>query len=257
MSLVEIDDLTVTYRSGQTALHRLRLTVEPGATLAVVGESGSGKSTLALAVLGLLPPGAEVGGSIRLDGEELVGASPRRIRRLRGRTIGYVPQDPFAAFDPMRPVRDHLVQAWRATGTRPAAHAVAEALTQVGLEPARARQRPHQWSGGMLQRATIAAATVHGPPLTIADEPTSALDTDNRDAVLSLLRRRSHALLLISHDLGLVAGVADHVAVLRAGRLVETGPAGTVLTGPRHPFTRDLAAAAGRCARPSDPAGRR
>lgn len=246
MSLLEVDDLCVTYPGGAAALRQVSFAVEEGECLGVVGESGSGKTSVIRAVLGLLPAGTVTTGSIRLAGEELLDAPPRRRRALRGSELGYVPQDPFAACDPLRPVADHVAQAWRAKGRRPEPGAVATQLTEVGLDVGHAALRPHQWSGGMLQRATIAAATAHRPVLTVADEPTSALDAERREEILELLRRRSRSLLLVSHDLALVARHSQRVLVLYAGRVVETGSAASVIGRPRHPFTAALTAAVPR-----------
>ncbi|MGH8917422.1 MAG: oligopeptide/dipeptide ABC transporter ATP-binding protein, partial [Actinomycetes bacterium] len=182
----------------------------------------------------------------RLAGQQLVGLAPRQHRALRGIMVGLVPQDPFAACDPLRPVRDHLDEAWRAHARRPEPGEVDGLLIDVGLDPARTRARPHQWSGGMLQRATIAAATAHRPALVVADEPTSALDAALREEILEVLHARSRSLLLISHDLTLVAGHAETVAVCYAGRIVEVGSVAEVLTAPRHPYTRALLAAVPR-----------
>lgn len=246
MSLLEVKDLSVVYPGGGRAVREVNLVVEAGECVGLVGESGSGKTSVVLALLGLLSPRTVTTGSVRLAGEELVGCAPGRWRALRGTHLGFVPQDPFAACDPLRPVADHVAEAWRAKGQRLAPGAVAGALAEVGIEADQGRLRPHQWSGGMLQRATIAAATAHHPALTIADEPTSALDAARREEILTVLRRRSSALLLVSHDLGLVARHADRVAVLYGGRVVETGPTAVVANRPRHPFTIALLAAVPR-----------
>ncbi|MEJ3742536.1 ABC transporter ATP-binding protein [Actinomycetes bacterium KLBMP 9797] len=240
-----IEGLNVTYRTGVRAVRELSLSIAAGEALALVGESGCGKSSVVHAVLGLLPRGARVSGSIRVAGHEAVGAPDREMRRLRGLVVGYVPQDPFAAFDPLRRVGHHVAEAWRVHGRRPERGEVARLLGEHGIpDPARRlRQWPHQWSGGMLQRATVAAATAHRPPLIVADEPTSALDTDRAHAVLADLRRSDASLLLVSHDLPLVAKHADRVAVCYAGAVVETGPAASVLGAARHPYTKALLAA--------------
>jgi peptide/nickel transport system ATP-binding protein len=243
-----VRDLDVTYAKGIHAVRGVSLEVQPGKCLAVVGESGSGKSTIALALLGLLPKGALVSGSARVDDRELLVASDRELRKLRGRTVGYVGQDPMRAFDPLRRVGSSVAEAWRAHGQRPPAHAIPRALGALGItDPeARVRLRPHQWSGGMLQRAAIAAADAHEPALIIADEPTSALDADRSDAVLASLRSTGVAILLISHDLALVGRHSDNVAVMYAGRIIEQGPAERVLQRPRHPYTAALLAASPR-----------
>jgi peptide/nickel transport system ATP-binding protein len=249
--LVTIRGLTVTYQVGQAALRDVDLDVGAAECLAVVGESGSGKTTLARVLLGLLPPRAQVRGSARVAGTEVVAAPQAALRRLRGRTIGYVPQDPYQAAHPLHPVGHHVAEAWRAVGQRPPAGSVAARLAALGIPdpPRRIRQHPHQWSGGMLQRATMAAAGVHQPPLTVADEPTSALDDELAAGVLAALRRDARALLLITHDLRRVLPVADRIAVMHAGEVVEVGPTAAVRAAPRHPHTRSLIAAL--------PAGRR
>ena len=243
---LEVEGLTVRYPDGRTALDGLDLTVGPGERWALVGRSGSGKTTLVRAVLGLLPPGTGVSGSVRVGGREVLGATGKTLRELRGLVVGYVPQDPFAACDPLRTVGHHVGQAWAAHRRRPPAGAVVSSLTGVGIARAgqRVAQHPHQWSGGMLQRATLVAATAHTPLLTLADEPTSALDAELADDVLDLVRRTCGALLLISHDLALVARHAESVLVLHEGRAVERGAAATLLREPTAPETRTLVAAA-------------
>ena len=240
-----VEGLTVRYPGGRVALDDVDLTVGAGERWAVVGRSGSGKTTLVRAILGLLPPGTQVSGSVRVGGREVLGASDAQLRALRGLVVGYVPQDPFAACDPLRTVGHHVTQAWAAHRSRPPAGAVPAALEGVGIADAEHRQAqyPHQWSGGMLQRATLVAATAHTPLLTLADEPTSALDAELADDVLDLVRRTCGALLLISHDLALVARHAGSVLVLDEGRAVERGLATALLRAPTAPETRVLVAA--------------
>lgn len=243
-----IGDLSVVYGNGAEAVRGLTLAVGEGECLALVGESGCGKTTVALTILGLLPRRARVSGSVRVRDTQIVGASSRVLRDLRGTEVGYVAQDPYAACDPLRRVGHHVGEAWTAKGMRPPNGEVAARLTSLGIDNAerRAKGRPHQWSGGMLQRATIAAANVHRPTLTVADEPTSALDADRSDGVLATLREASNALLLVSHDLPLVARHADRVAVMYHGRIVETGSTGEVIACARHPYTQALIAASPR-----------
>ncbi|RKS79608.1 oligopeptide/dipeptide ABC transporter ATP-binding protein [Actinomadura pelletieri DSM 43383] len=239
---LRVSELEVRYPGGGHAVRGVDLVVAPGETFALAGESGCGKTTLARAVLGLLPPGTRCSGSIRVGGVEVVGASRRTLRTMRGIDVGYVPQDPVTAFDPLRRVGHHVAQAWRAHRRTPPPGAVAGLVAEMGIPDAatRLRERPHQWSGGMLQRAAIAAAVAHRPGLVVADEPTSALDADLAGSVLATLRAASRSLLLISHDLALIAEHADRVGVLYGGRLVEVGDAAEVLAAPRHPYTAAL-----------------
>jgi len=246
MTALAIRDLTVVYPNGHRALESISLHVHAGERWAVVGRSGSGKTTLVRAVLGLLPAGSTVTGSIEVDGREIVGRPERELRALRGRAVGYVPQDPFAACDPLRSVGHHVEEAWRAHRLPTPTGAVVGGLAEVDIAApeVRARHHPHHWSGGMLQRATIVAATAHEPPLTLADEPTSALDTELADDVLHTVRRRCGALLLISHDLALVARHADQVVVLADGREVDRGRCAELLSTPTVLVTRSLVEAA-------------
>lgn len=246
--VLTITGLTVTYAGDARAVREVDLRLPNGSSLALVGESGCGKSTVAKAVLGLLPAGTRVRGSIVVAGTELVGADARTLRAARGRVVGSVPQNPAAACDPLRRVGHHVEEAWRAHGERPPPGAITRLAHELGIPAAagRLRQRPHQWSGGMLQRATIAAAIAHEPVLVVADEPSSALDADRADAALERLRRAARSLLLISHDLTVVARHADQVAIVYAGRVVEIGATASVLAAPRHPYTRALVAAAPR-----------
>lgn len=245
---LECRSLRVSYAGGSHAVRDVDLVVGPGECVALVGESGSGKTSVVAAVLGLLPRSATVEGSVRLVGTEVIGASETQLRPLRGRLVGYVAQDPHASCDPLQRVLHHVTEAWRVHRLRPGAGEATARLERLGIEDAalRSRLRPHEWNGGMLQRATIAAATVHDPALVVADEPTSALDHDRAHSVLVRLRAESRSLLLVTHDLDLCSGHADRVAVMYAGRIVEEGPATQVLTSPRHPYTRALQAATPR-----------
>ncbi|HEX6967732.1 MAG TPA: ABC transporter ATP-binding protein [Micromonosporaceae bacterium] len=223
--------------------------VAPGEFVGVVGESGSGKSVTARAILGLLPEHAEVRGSIKLGEEEITTAGPRRLRKIRGGEIGLVFQDALAALDPVHTIGDQLVEALRAHRkvTRAQARArAAELLDEVGIpRPVECLDRyPHQLSGGMRQRVVIASALIADPALIVADEPTTALDVTVQRQVLDLLAdvcaRRAAAVLLITHDLGVVAQTCDRVAVFYGGLLVEEAETVTLFEQPRHPYTRAL-----------------
>ncbi|WP_153337580.1 MULTISPECIES: ABC transporter ATP-binding protein [unclassified Nocardioides] len=229
------------------------LAVRPGEVLGLVGESGSGKSLTMRSVLGLLPGGVRVGaGRVGWAGEDLLDASEARLREVRGREVGMVFQDPAQALDPLMRVGDHIVETLRLhdrrLSRREARARAVEALAAVGVpDPERrARQYPHEFSGGMKQRAMIAVALANRPRLVIADEPTTALDVTIQAQVLDLLRAARDdlgtAVVLITHDLGLVAEIADRVAVMYAGRVVETGPVQQLFDDPQHPYTRGLLA---------------
>ncbi|NUQ48157.1 MAG: ABC transporter ATP-binding protein [Phycisphaerae bacterium] len=226
------------------------LAVAAGRVTALVGESGCGKSMTALAVPRLLPAAACcVGGRIHFDGRDLRVMPEEELRRVRGRRIGMVFQEPMAALNPLMTIGRQVAEAIELhAGVRPreAARRAVQKLAEVALsDPQRvARQYPHQLSGGMRQRAMIAVALAGDPDLIIADEPTTALDATIQAQILELLcavtRQRGRALLLITHDFGVVSAVADDVAVMYAGRIVERGPAAQVLARPRHPYTAAL-----------------
>ena len=224
--------------------------VDPGETLAVVGESGCGKSVTALSVLGLLDPPLRVtSGSIRFEGDDLLALPPERLRRVRGRRIAMIFQEPMTALNPVLTIGDQVGEGLRlheGLGRREATARSIELLGEVGIpSPADcAAAYPHQLSGGMRQRAMIAMALSCGPALLIADEPTTALDVTIQAQILELLarlqRERGMSLLLITHDLGVVAEVARRVLVMYAGRVVEVSPVDALLDDPRHPYTRGL-----------------
>lgn len=242
VAALEVDHLRVIYPNGNVALDDVSFSIPEGGRLGLVGRSGSGKSTLIRAILGLLPTGSRVEGSITVGGESILGLDRETARSQRGTLIGYVGQDPYAACDPLRTVRHHVEEAWFAHRRKPPVGAVVDGLTEFGIAEAERRvgQRPHQWSGGMLQRATTLAATVHHPALTLADEPTSALDTQLADSALELLRKTCSSLLLVSHDLALVARHALEIVVLSGGQIVERGEAKGLFASPQHEMTREL-----------------
>ncbi len=221
-----------------------------GEVLGLVGESGSGKSVTGFSILGLIdPPGRIAAGSIVFDGKELVGAAPESLRRLRGKRIAMIFQDPMMTLNPVLSIETQMVETVLAhddTSRAAARQRAIEALGQVGIAAAAERldQYPHQFSGGMRQRVAIAIALLHKPDLIIADEPTTALDVTVQGQILyemqKLVRESGTALVWITHDLAVVAGLADRIAVMYAGRIVEMGDAAAVLDAPRHPYSRGL-----------------
>ena len=246
-ALLAVKGLRVEFPGGPPACTAVDIEVEAGEIVGMVGASGSGKTMTALAVTGLIPPpGRVAAGSIRFDGEELVGAAPARLRRLRGREIGLVFQDASRALDPVHTVDHHLGEAAgdMSRGGRPGR---ATLLERVGLGPELLARYPHQLSGGQRQRVMIAVATARRPRLVIADEATSAVDSITQLQVLAELRRARDdlgcALLVISHDLGVISRLADRVVVVDAGATVEEGSVHDVLTRPRHDATRRMLAA--------------
>ncbi|CCW14667.1 dipeptide ABC transporter ATP-binding protein [Rhodococcus aetherivorans] len=251
MSVLSVENLTVSFRSG-TAVRNVSFAVEAGRTLGIVGESGSGKSVSLLAATGLLGSGAVVQGRALHHGTDLVTATPKQLRALRGRDIGFVFQDPLSNLHPLMPVGRQIgeaITAHRRVDRATLRRRVVELLDEVGI--ARARDRiddyPVHFSGGMRQRVMIAIAIANDPQLVIADEPTTALDATVQSAILGLLQRlrQDHhmALVLVSHDLALVSDVADDVVVMHRGQVVEAGPADRVYTAPAHRYTEALLAA--------------
>ncbi|PYD00262.1 ABC transporter ATP-binding protein [Microbacterium esteraromaticum] len=256
--LLRVRDLRVAFRSGKKnreVLHGVSFDMMAGETLAIVGESGSGKSTTASAIVGLLPgTGHVTEGSITLDGRELTTAKRAELEHIRGRDIGYVPQDPMSNLNPVWSIGFQVKEAVRANGLAQGRQEVrdraVEVLQQAGLADAarRMHQFPHQFSGGMRQRALIGIGLAADPQLLIADEPTSALDVTVQRVILdhlaSLTSERGTSVLLITHDLGLAGDRADRIIVMNQGEIVEAGPSAEILSRPQHPYTQRLVAAA-------------
>ena len=260
MSILTTTDLGVSFSTESGTVDAVRgvsLHVEPGETLALVGESGSGKSTVALAAMGLLSGNAAATGSAVVDGHEIVGAAEPALRSLRGSTVSMVFQEPATALDPLTRVGAQIAEVIRNHGDVSAADAAARAvdlLDRVGIpSPAqRARAFPFQLSGGQRQRVVIAMAIANSPKLLIADEPTTALDVTVQAEILELLRRLAAdtgtGVLLVTHNMGVVADFADRVAVMLQGSIVETGSVEDVLLRPQHEYTKRLLAAVPRLA---------
>ncbi len=250
--VLSVTDLAVSFPSEEgrvTAVRGLSYQVAAGEVLGIVGESGSGKSVSSLAVMGLLPPSAKVTGSIRFQGRELLGCSDAELSQIRGRRIAMIFQDPLSALTPVYTVGDQVAEALLVHGSlsrQAAAARAVELLDLVGIPDAatRARAFPHEFSGGMRQRVVIAMAIANDPDLIIADEPTTALDVTVQAQVLQVLATAREVtgagIVLITHDLGVVAGFADRVQVMYAGRTVETGPVDDIFAQPRMPDTRGL-----------------
>ena len=253
MSLLDIRDLRVEFpgrRGTVTALDGVSLSIAPGEILGVVGESGAGKSMTGLAVQRLLePPGHIASGEVWLDGRRIDTLPESQMTRIRGREIGAIFQDPLTSLNPLFTVGAQLVETIRLhlpLSRRAARARAVELLAEVGIPaPAeRVDHHPHQFSGGMRQRVVIALALAARPKLVIADEPTTALDVSIQAQIIALLRRlcrdNGTAVMLVTHDMGVIAETADRVAVMYAGRLVEVGPVEEVVREPRHPYTRGL-----------------
>lgn len=259
---LEVDGLRVEFpsrRGSHVAVDGISFQIAAGEVLGLVGESGAGKSVVGASVAGLLPATGRVArGTIRVGGRRVDDLAEAELQKVRGREVGMVFQDPLASLDPLFTVGDQLVETLRTHLPMSAAEARGRALRwleEVGIVPAVERfcQYPHQLSGGMRQRAVLALALCAEPGLVIADEPTTALDVSLQAQVVALLRRLSQdyraAVLLISHDMGVVAELSDRVAVLYAGRIVEIGPTGELVRRPQHPYTRALMACIPRVGR--------
>lgn len=251
-AVLSVENLSVSYRLPGGRLRAVRdvsLAVARGEVLGIMGESGCGKSTLAAAMIGLLPPGAEVdGGAIRLNGEDMLRLSPEERRRRRGRTVAMVFQDPMTAFNPVLTIGRQLADFVGAHGGGREAAGIAAMLGRVGIPdpPGCLRRYPHELSGGMRQRVAIAAALLTEPDVLIADEPTTALDVTMEAQIIHLLRGLrtgfDGAIVIVTHHLGVIAELCDRVAVMYAGELVETAPVDDLFHDPRHPYTRALLA---------------
>jgi peptide/nickel transport system ATP-binding protein len=247
--LLDVRNLSIAF-GGQAAVRGISFQINAGETLGLVGESGSGKSAASLAVLRLLPHTAIARGKVGFDGEDLLVLREERMRRLRGREIAMIFQEPMTALNPVMPVGVQIAEAVQAhhpgESRKVVRDKVLAAMEEVGLPDVerRAKDYPHQFSGGQRQRILIAMAIVNRPRLLIADEPTTALDVTVQAQILGLLNglRREHglAMLFISHDLAVVAQVADRVAVMQRGEIVEQAPVGELFRAPRHPYTRRL-----------------
>jgi len=257
-ALLDIDDLSVAFRTLQgevRAVDRFSLSVGPGETVAIVGESGCGKSTTALAILRLIPspPGRIAGGAVRFRGTDLATLDDDALRAIRGNRIAMIFQDPMVALNPVHTVARQIAESvilHKGVSARAARARALELLRLVGIPAPERRldQFPHNLSGGMRQRVMIAVALACEPELIIADEPTTAVDVTVQAQILALIRalqrRLGMAMLLITHDLGVVAETADRLVVMYAGRKVEEGPVAEVFRDPRHPYTQGLLAAA-------------
>ena len=252
-ALLDVQHLGVAFegaRSTVTAVDDVSFQIAPGETLGLVGESGSGKSVTAFAILRLLqPPGRVTTGRVMFEGRDLLALPERDMRRIRGARISLIFQEPMTALDPVMRVGDQIAEALTVHGRTGARQRAVELLNAVHIPDAerRVRDYPHQLSGGMRQRVMIAIALACHPALVIADEPTTALDVTIQAQVLDLLRELraqfNLALLLITHDFGVIAEIADRVAVMYRGTLVEQGPVRQILRAPAHDYTRSLLAA--------------
>jgi oligopeptide/dipeptide ABC transporter ATP-binding protein len=249
---MQVTQLNVAYGSGGSlirAVNDVDLEVRAGESLGIVGESGSGKTQLLLAMLGLSPVTAQLSGSVRYHGEELLGAPRRNLNRIRGARIGLVFQDPMTALNPFLTIGTQLIEGLRAHRRVTAAAARRRALellelVQIAAPELRLRQFPHQLSGGMRQRVLIAMALICEPEILLCDEPTTALDVTVQAQIIALLQelraRTGVTLVLVTHDLGVIAQLAERVAVMYAGRVVEQASVDALLTAPRHPYSEGL-----------------
>lgn len=262
MSVIDAKSLTVQYfmkRGNIRAVDEVTLSVRRGETLGVVGESGSGKSTLGLALIRLVPyPGSIVGGRILLDGTDLMSLPDKEMRQIRGRRIGFIFQDPMTSLNPVKKIGDHFIELIRThekgVDKAGALDRASKTLETLGILPERVNDYPHQFSGGMRQRVMIGLALTLKPELVIADEPTTSLDVIVEAQILELLKRLKEALnitlMLITHNIGIIAQTADRVAVMYAGRLAELGPSLSLFADPLHPYTQALLSAVPNVSKP-------
>jgi peptide/nickel transport system ATP-binding protein len=251
-NILDVENLSIRFGSNPV-VHSISLSIAPGETLGLVGESGSGKSATSLALMRLLPASAHITGDILLEGHPILRLPEPEMRSLRGQAVAMIFQEPMTALNPVMRVGDQIAEAFVAHQRRPHAEVkerVIEAMNEVGLPSPRLRRRdyPHQFSGGQRQRILIAMALINRPRLLIADEPTTALDVTVQAQILDLLRRlrASHnlAMLFISHDLAVVSQIADRVAVMQHGRILEDAPTRELFANPQHAYTRRLLASA-------------
>ena len=251
-ALLQVEGLTIRFGDGAPAVDGVSFTVNRGETVALVGESGSGKSVTALSTVGLLGDAAQVSGSVRWQGGEMVGASEKALRAIRGNDISFIFQEPMTSLNPLHTIERQIGESLslhRDLKGAQARAAIIDLLVRVGIRDPETRLSayPHQLSGGQRQRVMIAMALANGPELLVADEPTTALDVTIQAQILDLLAdlkvREGLSLLFISHDLGIVRRVADRVCVMQNGRIVESGPVADIFANPQHPYTRKLLAA--------------
>ncbi len=254
MALLSVEHLSVHFHTREgvvRAVDDVSFSVEPGEVLGIVGESGSGKSVACYSLLGLIPmpPGRIESGRAEFDGIDLLSLSEKQLRRIRGRRISMVFQDPMTSLNPYMRIGDQLVESLRQhhrVDKKAARERAILSLEEVGIREARQRidNYPHEFSGGMRQRVMVAMALITEPELLIADEPTTALDVTVQAQILDLIkeiqRRRNLTVVFISHDLGVVAGLADHILVMKSGQVVEAGPPKQIFRAPQHPYTRQL-----------------